>query len=58
MYLQYCAAMLILIRIEIRAVDPRSFFADPDLAVFLNADQELDAVPDPALQNCSMTLTL
>ena len=50
--------MLILIRIEIRAVDPHSFFADPDLAVFLNADQELDAVPDPALQNCSMTLTL
>ena len=58
MYLQYCAAMLILSRIEIRAVDPHSFFADPDLAVFLNADQELDAVPDPALQNYSMTLTL
>ena len=58
MYLQYCAAMLILIRIEIRAVDPHSFIADPDLAVFLNADQELDAVPDPALQNYSMTLTL
>ena len=27
-----------------RAVDPHSFFADPDSAVFLNADP----VPDPA----------
>ena len=29
-----------------RAVDPHSFFADPDPAVFLHVD------PDPALQTC------
>ena len=29
-----------------RAVDPHSFFADPDPAVLLNAD------PDPAALNC------
>ena len=28
----------------VRAVDPHSFFADPDPAVFLNAD---DLDPDP-----------
>ena len=31
--------------IKTRAVDPHSFFADPDPAVFLNAD------PDPAQTN-------
>ena len=34
-----------------RSVDPQSFFADPDLAVFLNADPDSDADPEPALQN-------
>ena len=29
-----------------------NFFADPDPAVFLNAD------PDPVLQNCNVTLNL
>ena len=33
-----------------RAVDPHSFFADPDPAVCLIAD------PRPALQNCGVTL--
>ena len=32
-----------------RAVDLDSFFADPDQAVFLNADVDPD--PEPALQN-------
>ena len=39
-----------------RSVDPHSFFADPDLAVFLNADPDLavflNADPDPALKMC------
>ena len=30
-----------------RAVDPHSFFVDPDPAVFLNADPDPDAEPDP-----------
>ena len=30
-------------------MDPHSFFADPDPAVFLNAD------PDLAFQNCGVT---
>ena len=30
-------------------MDPHSFFADPDPAVFLNADP--DPVPEPALQS-------
>ena len=36
-----------------RAVDPHSFFEDPDPAAFLNADPEpaafLNADPEPAL---------
>ena len=32
--------------VKTRAVDPHSFFADPDPAVFLNADPD----PKPALQ--------
>ena len=36
----------------IRAVDPHSFFADPDLTVFLNADPDpggkMNADPNPA----------
>ena len=35
-----------------KAVDPHSFFADPDPAIFLNAD------PDPAWQNCEVTLNV
>ena len=37
--------------IKIRAVDPRSFFSDPDPnpAVFLNADPDPDVDPDPEL---------
>ena len=31
----------------IRAVDPHSFYADPDPAVFLNADPDPDLDPDP-----------
>ena len=33
-------------------MDPHSFFADPDPAVFLNEDPDPDADPDPDLQNC------
>ena len=33
-------------------MDPHSFFADPDPAVFLNAD------PDPSLKICGVTLSL
>ena len=41
------------VRVHIsRAVDPHSFFADPDPAVFLNAD------PDPSLKICGVTLSL
>ena len=32
-----------------RAVDPHSFYADPDPAVFLNADPDPDPDPDPGL---------
>ena len=39
-------------RFHIRAVDPHSFYADPDPAVFLNADQDpegkMNADPDLA----------
>ena len=38
------------IGLYIRAVDLYSFFADPDLAVFL-----LNADPDPALKMCTVT---
>ena len=31
-----------------RAVDPHSFYADPDLAVFLNADPDPGPGPGPA----------
>ena len=31
-----------------RAVDPHSFYADPDPAVFLNADPDPDPGPGPA----------
>ena len=31
-----------------RAVDPQSFYADPDPAVFLNADPDPDPGPGPA----------
>ena len=33
---------------KIRAVDPHSFYADPDPAVFLNADPDPDPGPGPA----------
>ena len=31
-----------------RAVDPHSFYADPNPAVFLNADPHPDPDPDPS----------
>ena len=34
-----------------RTVDPYSFLADPNSAAFLNGD------PDPALQNCGVTVS-
>ena len=33
--------------LKTRAVDPHSFYADPDPAVFLNADPDPDPVSDP-----------
>ena len=33
-----------------RAVDPHSFFANPDPDVFLNADPDVDPDPEPILQ--------
>ena len=47
-----------------RAVNPHSFFVDPDPSIFLNADPHPDvdpdpnADPDPALQNSNATLNL
>ena len=37
-----------MIKILTRAVDPHSFFADPNPAVFLNADPDPDADPEAA----------
>ena len=36
--------------VKTRAVDPHSFFVDPDPAVFLNTDPDADPDPKPALQ--------
>ena len=44
-----CVAELVrLWSTQARAVDPHSFYADPDPAVFLNADPDPDPGPGPA----------
>ena len=47
---------------ECRAVDPHSFFTDPDPAVILDADPDpaafYNAVPDPAKQKFVKITTL
>ena len=40
-----------------RAVDPHSFFANPDPDVFLNADPDVDPDPEPILQNFFLKIT-
>ena len=45
--------MRIYVRSAVRAVDPHSLYADPDPAVFLNADPDPD--PDPGPGPCSLT---
>ena len=37
-----------LLSVPARAVDPHSFYADPDPAVFLNTDPDPDPDPGPA----------
>ena len=45
-YLKITTCM-IMISNKTRAVDPHSLYADPDPAVFLNADPDPDPDPDP-----------
>ena len=44
--------------LTVRAVDLHSFFSDPDPAVILNADPDVDSDPEPALQNFFKKITL